>query len=94
MGWPGEIWTIAAERAKNSKPRIVALSEPAILSDLAEGYHIGKRLVFTTTDNTAVCGFSNAKKRLGAAMEQLARKDARPAGRRRRLPRGAGARSR
>jgi integrase len=83
MEWPeldlaSRMWTIPGERAKNGKPHKVPLSAPAvdILLDVWENYRIGKYIVFSTTGETAVSGFSRAKGRLDRAMEKLARKAA------------------
>lgn len=60
-------WLLPGYRAKNGKPHLVPLSEPAIaILDAVAG---GKRwpthgYVFTTTGNTAISGFSKAKRRL------------------------------
>lgn len=57
------VWILPGERAKNDEPNLVPLNALAI----AELKRVGVRakgLVFTTTGETSVSGFSKAKKRL------------------------------
>ncbi len=63
------LWTIPKERAKNGIAHEVPLSEPAVRV-LANVHRItGSRgLVFTTTGETPVSGFSKVKKRLDVAL--------------------------
>jgi integrase len=63
------LWVIPKERAKNGIAHEVPLSEPAVR--VLAGVHriSGSRgLVFTTTGETPVSGFSKIKKRLDAAL--------------------------
>jgi integrase len=60
-------WVIPAERAKNGKARVVPISALAvsIINEVAKGEQWPRKgLVFTTTGNTPVSGFSRAKRRL------------------------------
>jgi integrase len=75
------LWHISAERTKNSVEQDVPLPAvaQAILTALpligkASGY------VFTTTGETPVSGYSNAKERLDAAMLAIAREEAKERG--------------
>ena len=63
------LWTIPKERAKNGIAHDVPLSEAAV-SVLAGIRRIAgsRRLVFTTTGETPVSGFSKIKKRLDSAL--------------------------
>lgn len=74
-------WLLPGERAKNGKPNLVHLSEPAfaIIKDLPV-IKSKARLVFTTTGETPVSGFSKVKARLDAAILALMRKEAKKAG--------------
>ena len=82
MAWP-EIhkseatWLLPGERSKNGLPNLVHLSPPAlaIVSDLP-AIKSKAGLVFTTTGETAVSGFSKVKARLDASMLDLMRKEA------------------
>jgi integrase len=61
------MWTIPRHKAKNDRVHDVQLSEEAI--EVLESLpRIGDGLVFTTTGETAVSGFSKSKRRLDAAM--------------------------
>jgi integrase len=70
------VWTIPAERAKNKKPHDVPLSEAArtVLAGLPR-MHNKKGYLFCTDGEHAVSGFSRAKRRLDAAMLEVARKE-------------------
>jgi integrase len=72
MEWPElnlaqRTWTIPREKAKNKRAHEVHLSEAA-LAVLRSLPRVGDGLVFTTTGETAVSGFSRAKRRLNTAM--------------------------
>jgi integrase len=62
-------WTIPRHRTKNDRIHEVQLSEAAI-EVLRSMPRIGDGLVFTTTSETAVSGFSKTKRRLDAGMLQ------------------------
>jgi integrase len=63
-----KVWLLPKERAKNNVAHAVPLSEAAV-AILKELPHVaGKGLVFTTTGETSVAGFSRAKERLDAAL--------------------------
>ena len=69
------VWTLPAERSKNGKAHIVPLSDKAvgIIDDVAGSKKwpaVG--FVFTTTGKTAVSGYSRAKRRLDAKIEEMA----------------------
>ena len=65
----GRTWTIPKGRAKNGIEHVVPLSAPAVVILEALPRIKGKvGLVFTTSGETAVSGFSRAKNRLDAAM--------------------------
>jgi integrase len=73
MRWPElsddfSLWTIPAERMKNSRPHDVHLPEAAraILRTLPR--QAGSDLVFTTTGKTPISGYSKAKAQLDAAI--------------------------
>src|SRR6266566_3638207 len=72
-----KLWVIPRERVKNGVAHEVPLSD-AVASLLKCLPHIKNRpgLVFTTTGESAVGGFSRAKDRLDAAVLELMRKDA------------------
>lgn len=77
------MWHLPKERAKNGEASDIHLAAAAIaeLDDLAGGDRWPRRgLVFSTTGKTAPSGFSRAKRRLDAAMLDLARADALEAG--------------
>jgi integrase len=59
-------WTVPAARAKNGKAHIVHLAEPArvVLRNIPRRYSSG--YVFTTTGQSPISGFQNAKERLHA----------------------------
>jgi integrase len=76
------VWLIPREKAKNDRAHEVALSERAlaIIAELQEkrgriAELKASPLIFTTNGKTSVSGFSNAKERLDAKMEKLARKE-------------------
>jgi integrase len=78
MEWPelnlaGRTWTIPREKAKNKRAHEVHLSDAAtaVLRSLPR---VGDGLVFTTTGETPVSGFSRAKRRLDAAMIRARRR--------------------
>jgi integrase len=72
----GALWTIPAERTKNSTEHDVPLSRAA-QGVLATMPRIGRAgFVFTTNGHTPVSGYSNAKARMDAVMLALARKHA------------------
>jgi integrase len=60
-------WTIPRHKAKNGRAHEVSLSG-ATVAVIGSLPHIGDGLVFTTTGDTAVSGFSRSKRRLDAAM--------------------------
>jgi integrase len=77
-------WTIAKERAKNGKAHTIDLHPAAValLDPLGEAMaarvvrarawtNEPDEIVFTTTGRTAVSGFSNAKERLDARMQEI-----------------------
>jgi integrase len=79
MEWPEldlakPAWIIPRHKAKNNRAHEVALSDAA-LAVLQSVPRIGNGLVFTTTGETAVSGFSRAKSRLDAAMQNAKRAD-------------------
>jgi integrase len=61
------VWIIPRERAKNDRAHEVQLSDAAV-AVLRSLPRVGDRLVFTTTGEGHVSGFSRAKRRLDAAM--------------------------
>jgi len=62
-------WLIPADRAKNGIPHTVPLSD-AVRATLATVPRVaGQNLLFSTTGNTSVSGFSKAKERLDALMQ-------------------------
>jgi integrase len=77
----GRLWTIPRERAKNDRAHEVQLSDLAH-AELTKVLKQRRKfaalkdspLVFTTTGETSVSGFSRAKERLDAEMEKLARR--------------------
>jgi integrase len=72
----GTLWSIPGTRTKNSQAQDVPLSEPAqaIIRNLPR---IGRaEFLFTTTGETPVSGYSNAKERLDATMLAIAREEA------------------
>ena len=75
------LWVIPREKAKNNRAHEVALSERALAIVAWLKERRGRiaelkdcPLIFTTNGKTPVSGFSNAKERLDAKMERLARK--------------------
>lgn len=83
-------WLLPGTRSKNGLPNLVPLSPEAlaIVADLpvikpvreAGDKRPDPRLVFTTTGETAVSGFSKVKARLDASMLDLMKKEATDAG--------------
>ncbi len=69
-------WTLPAERAKNNVEHIIPLSDAAA-AILAELPRIGRRdgFVFTTTGDTAVSGWSRAKRTLDMAVLMAMQKE-------------------
>src|ERR1700730_15512207 len=72
MEWPEidlvkRVWTIPRHKAKNDRVHEVQLSDAA-LDVLRSLPCIGHGLVFTTTGETTVSGFSKSKRQLDAAM--------------------------
>jgi integrase len=72
LEWPElnvqkQIWTLPREKAKNKSAHEIHLSNAAI-EVLNSVPRFGNGLVFTTTGETSVSGFSRAKRRLDAAM--------------------------
>jgi integrase len=61
------VWTIPREKAKNDRAHEVQLSDAA-LAVLKSLPRIGEDMVFTTTGETPVSGFSRSKRRLDDAM--------------------------
>jgi integrase len=82
-------WTLPGIRAKNGEASIVPLNRHAVAAldrmagqEAAQAPEWPRRgLIFTSTGQTAVSGYSRAKARLDARMEQIARQDATEAGR-------------
>lgn len=66
-------WTLPKERTKNKREHVVPLSEQALeVIELLPRIEGGDGLVFTTTGQTPVSGFSRAKRAInGAILEQL-----------------------
>jgi integrase len=73
-------WLIPGARMKNGKPHDVHLSPPAreILRLLPR--QDGQDLLFSTTGNTPISGFSRAKKALDAAVMMMRERHRRPGG--------------
>jgi integrase len=74
-----QLWVIPKERVKNTQEHEVALSPAAleILDGLPKiGHKSGGSLVFTTTGETPVSGFSRAKRRLDAEILKLQKANA------------------
>ena len=68
------VWTLPRHKAKNDRVHEVQLSEAA--SDVLRSLpRIGNSLVFSTTGETAVSGFSKSKRRLDAAMLKAKREE-------------------
>lgn len=84
----GELWTLPAERSKNGETSLIPLNRHAmaVLVEMAPKNDKGETkwprrgLVFTTTGETSISGYSRAKARLDAKMLELARQDAEEAG--------------
>jgi integrase len=74
------MWIIPPERMKRTLEQQVHLSEAtlAVLRPLLARRRASKRLIFTTTGETSVSGFSRAKRRLAAAMVKLKREELGP----------------
>jgi integrase len=83
LTWPeldidNRLWTMPREKAKNDRAHLVQLSEAAraVLKDLRarrSPRRGGRGLIFSTTGDTVVSGFSRAKRRLDAAMLEAKR---------------------
>lgn len=72
----GPVWTIPAERAKNGQEHAVPLSAASLSVLKGLPKVAGKRkLMFTTTGETSVSGWSRAKEQLDAAMLRIAREE-------------------
>lgn len=73
----GDLWIIPRDRTKNSKEHDVPLSEAArgVIGTLPQ-IKGATDLIFTTTGNTPVSGYSKAKARLDAIMIKIAREEA------------------
>ena len=67
----GDTWEIPSTRTKNKRPHKVPLPELArrLIPEQSDG------LIFTTTGNTMVSGWSRAKARLDKAMLEIARSE-------------------
>ena len=77
LNLPDRLWTIAAARTKNGLEHEVPLSEAAVAVIEAAPRIQGRAgLLFTTTGETPVSGFSRAKRRLDASMVKMAREEA------------------
>jgi integrase len=68
------VWTIPRHKTKNDRVHEVQLSD-AVIDILRSLPRIGDGLVFTTTGETAVSGFSKSKRRLDAAMLKTKREE-------------------
>ena len=69
----GSTWTLPAARTKNGRAHVVPLSEAALDVLVSVDRVEGKAgYVFTTTGDTAVSGFTNARGRLEAIMAEIA----------------------
>jgi integrase len=86
LAWPEvdldkAVWLLPGERSKNDLPNLVHLSASAlaIVKDLPV-IKSDAGLLFTTTGETAVSGFSKVKARLDASMLDLMRHEAKEAG--------------
>lgn len=95
LPWPeldqqARTWMLPGERSKNGLPNLVPLSDEAmaIINDLPVIKAVREkgdkrpdpRLLFTTTGETHVSGFSRVKERLDASMLDLMKKEAREGG--------------
>lgn len=67
LDFGASVWTIPGLRAKNGRLHEVQLSQEA-LDVLRSLPRVGERLTFTTDGDKPIAGFSNAKRRLDAAM--------------------------
>jgi integrase len=77
LDFDGAVWTIPAARAKNGLAHTVPLNSAALGVLEALGAAKRKRgLVFTTTGETPISGFSKAKKRLDRLALDILRQDA------------------
>ena len=79
MEWPEldfgkRTWTIPREKAKNNRAHEVHLSDAAVVV-LSSIPRVSRELVFTTTGETAVSGFSRAKQRLDTEMIKARRRE-------------------
>jgi integrase len=78
LEWPEldlkrRLWTMPREKAKNERAQEIHLSEAAL--DLLKSIpQVDDTLVFTTTGESAVSGFSRAKRRLDAEMVKARRR--------------------
>lgn len=86
MAWgeldkPKKVWLLPGERSKNGLPNLVPLA-PSALSIVTDLPVIKSEagLLFTTTGETAVSGFSKVKSRLDATILELMRREAKEAG--------------
>lgn len=85
LTWPEldvdkQLWTMPREKAKNDRAHLVQLSEAsrAVLKDLRARRALrrgGRGLIFSTTGDTVVSGFSRAKQRLDEAMLEAKRSE-------------------
>lgn len=64
----GMVWTIPSERTKNKRVHVVPLS-PTARDILKSVKSLGGPLLFTTSGQTQISGFSKVKQRLDEAME-------------------------
>jgi integrase len=62
------VWVIPKDKTKNGKEHWVHLSEQALWCLPAKGK---SKLVFSTTGDTSISGYSKAKSRLDARMQEL-----------------------
>jgi integrase len=67
-------WTMPGQKTKNNRGHEIQLSDAA-LNVLNSIPQLAKELIFTTTGQTAVSGFSRAKERLDAAMVAAKREE-------------------
>jgi integrase len=77
---PKRQWLLPGERTKNGLPNLVHLSAPAWAIVAAALKKTNTDLLFTTTGETAISGFSNVKKRLDASILVRIQKEAREKG--------------
>jgi integrase len=64
----GNVWTIPAPRVKNGREHALVLPEPALALIQSVPQIAGCPFVFSTTGRTSLSGYSEAKRRLDAAM--------------------------